>query len=96
MIDIREDREAYNDESIDDIIWIRPKFNLADAMTKPVINNALLNTFNTGRLTRNYSPKLDLSRDLTHQSFTFHLSSLSSQLLSIMFSLSVNLKFNRS
>lgn len=37
MIDIKAEKEAYNDGIIDDIIWIRRKINLADVMTKPTI-----------------------------------------------------------
>lgn len=36
MINIKEAREAYNYDILDDIIWMRCKFNLADAITKQV------------------------------------------------------------
>lgn len=35
-MDVKAAREAYNDETIDDIVWIRRKYNLAGAMTKAV------------------------------------------------------------
>lgn len=34
MIDIKENREAYNDDIIDNIIWISRNSNLAHALTK--------------------------------------------------------------
>lgn len=37
VIDINDAWEPYNYGIIDDIIWIHRKFNLADAMTKPMI-----------------------------------------------------------
>lgn len=49
-VDIKSTREAYNEEIIDDNIWILQKFNLADAMTKPAINSELLKTLDPGKL----------------------------------------------
>lgn len=37
MIDVKADKEAYNDGIIDNIIRIRRKLNLADVMTKTTI-----------------------------------------------------------
>lgn len=37
MIDVKAGREAYNEGIIDDVIWVRRKYNLADAMTKASI-----------------------------------------------------------
>lgn len=37
MIDVKAAREAYNGATIDDIIWIRLKVNIADAMKKATI-----------------------------------------------------------
>lgn len=34
MIDIKAAREAHNEDIIDDIIWKRRKYNVAEAMTK--------------------------------------------------------------
>lgn len=37
MIFVKDARGTYNDDIIDDIIWIRRKFNLTDDMTKAAI-----------------------------------------------------------
>lgn len=37
MIDVKDEREAYNEGIIDDVMCIRMKFNLADEMTKTAI-----------------------------------------------------------
>lgn len=42
MIDIKATTEAYNNDNIDSMIWIRRKFNLVDAMAKSEINNDLV------------------------------------------------------
>lgn len=42
MIDIKASREAYYEENIDEIICIRRKFTLFDAMAKTGINAELL------------------------------------------------------
>lgn len=42
MIDIQESREAYNDEIIDDLLWIRLIFNFY-RHEKTCINEELLN-----------------------------------------------------
>lgn len=34
MIDVRATREAYDTEVIDNLVWIRRVFNLADPLTK--------------------------------------------------------------
>ena len=34
MIDVKAAREAYNQGIIEDVMWIRRDYNLADAMTK--------------------------------------------------------------
>lgn len=41
MMHINAETEAYIDGIINDIIWIRRNFNLADAMTKPTITPEL-------------------------------------------------------
>lgn len=37
MVDVKAAREAHNEGIIDDMIWIRRKYNLADAMTESAI-----------------------------------------------------------
>lgn len=37
MIDVKAAREAYNDGTIDEIIWVKRKFRSADTMTKSEI-----------------------------------------------------------
>ena len=48
MIDIKAAREAYNEDIIDSVTWIRRQYNLADAMTKPAINNELTKALDNG------------------------------------------------
>lgn len=42
LMDTTAAREAYNERIVDDIIWIRRKFNTADSMMKPAIPSDLV------------------------------------------------------
>lgn len=44
IIDIKDRREAYHDDVINDKVSIRREYNLADAMTKPFIVIKLIHT----------------------------------------------------
>lgn len=48
MIDIKSARAAYNDETIDDLIWSRRTYNFAASMTKAHILVPLFNMTETG------------------------------------------------
>ena len=50
MIDIKAAREAYNEGTINDVIWIRRDYNLADAMTKYKIQPQLVEFLQTGKV----------------------------------------------
>lgn len=50
MVDIKNGREAYNEEIINDIIWVRRKYNRADDMTKTQINNELVNAIDNSQI----------------------------------------------
>lgn len=50
MTGIRVSKEAYNDQIVDFIIWIRPKFNQADTMTKTGINAECRRALKDGKL----------------------------------------------
>ena len=63
MIDIKAAREAYNQGIIDDIIWIRRQFNLADAMTKPSILPELVQALETGKL--HYEVEQSITRNMS-------------------------------
>lgn len=63
MIERKAAREPYNDVIIDDSIWIRRKFNLADAMTKPTILPELVELDDTGKL--HYEVEQSMKRTTT-------------------------------
>lgn len=50
MIDIKAAREAYNEGTINDVVWIRRDYNLADAMTKYKILPQLVEFLQTGKV----------------------------------------------
>lgn len=50
MIYMKAAREAYNDDIITDIIWIRREYNLADVMTRPAIITKLIDTLKEVKL----------------------------------------------
>lgn len=47
MDDNKATKEAYNEGTMDDVIWIRRDYNFADAMTKAKILRKLLNVIRT-------------------------------------------------
>ena len=50
MIDVKAAREAYNQGVIEDVMWIRRDYNLADAMTKSNILPQLIKVMETGKI----------------------------------------------
>lgn len=50
MIDIAATRQAYDQENINELGWIRRDFNIADALTKIAINEIMKKFILTGRI----------------------------------------------
>lgn len=50
MIDIQATHEAYDEDVISELGWIRREHNLADALTKLQINDAMRSFINTGQV----------------------------------------------
>lgn len=51
-IDNEAATKAYDEEIVDDNIWIRQKYNLADALTKTQINSELITKLDSNQLRR--------------------------------------------
>lgn len=50
MIDVKDSREACNDGIVENVIWIRRNYNLADAMTKTSIVPQSIKVMKTGKI----------------------------------------------
>lgn len=68
MIDVMSERVANNDGIIDDVVWIRRTYNLADAMTKSGILPQLVDMIETVKLSYEVgqSVNMTITRKDTH------------------------------